>query len=127
MAGNSRGAKPQPGMNDMWGGAAAGVGEHPRAAWFRASKYAMFIHWGLYAQAGNVWRGRNWHGIGEWLMRRARIPVREYETLANSFNPRGFNAEEWVLLARAAGMRYLRALRRLRSQLGETPSQAGFG
>lgn len=94
-------------MNDLWGANAGSRGEHPRAAWFRASKYAMFIHWGLYAQAANVWLGKNWHGIAEWLMRRAKIPVREYEMLAGSFNPQGFNAEEWALLAKAAGMRYL--------------------
>ena len=107
-------------MNTLWGGAAKKAGtseaaaagaataaEHPRAAWFRASKYAMFIHWGLYAQAGNVWKGKNHHGIAEWLMRRARIPVGEYESLAKDFNPQGFNAEEWVLLAKAAGMRYM--------------------
>ena len=94
-------------MSTLWGGTATASGEHPRAAWFRASKYAMFIHWGLFSEAGGEWNGTTWHGISEWLMRRARIPVKEYETLASRFNPTGFNAEEWVKLAKAAGMRYL--------------------
>ncbi|MBL9123777.1 MAG: sigma-70 family RNA polymerase sigma factor [Planctomycetaceae bacterium] len=48
--------------------------------------------------------------------------MRHQEQLTNSEVARVLNLSE-----PAAGMRYLRALRRLRSQLGETPSQAGFG
>lgn len=48
--------------------------------------------------------------------------MRHQEQLTNSEVARVLNLSE-----PAAGMRYLRALRRLRAQLGETPSQAGFG
>jgi len=92
-------------MSSLWGDNLATSGTHPRAAWFSEIKFSMFIHWGLYSQAGNVWRGKNWHGIAEWLMKRAEIPVNEYETLCSWFNPTSFNAENWVLLAKAAGMR----------------------
>jgi len=94
-------------MSTLWGGTASSTDTHPRTAWFRASKYAMFIHWGLYSEAGGVWDGTPWHGISEWLMRRAKIPVAQYETLAARFNPTGFNADAWAKLAKAAGMRYL--------------------
>lgn len=96
-------------MSDMWGENAgtAKTDEHPRATWFRESKYAMFIHWGLYSQAANVWNGKNWHGISEWLMTRSKIPVREYEKLAASFNPVDFDADEIAKLAKAAGMKYI--------------------
>lgn len=98
---------PEPDMSTLWGGKVAADTDHPRAAWFRESKYAMFIHWGLYSEAAGIWRKKRWHGIAEWLMKRARIPVKEYESLAARFNPAGFNAEAWVKLAKAAGMRYL--------------------
>ena len=40
-------------------------------------------------------------------MNRAKIPVREYEQLARQFNPVKFNADEWVQLAKDAGMKYI--------------------
>ena len=46
-------------------------------------------------------------GIGEWIMHRAKIPVREYEALAQQFNPVKFDAEAWVRLAQDAGMKYI--------------------
>jgi alpha-L-fucosidase len=75
--------------------------------WFRESKYAMFIHWGLFSQAANLWKGQTNYGISEWLMNRKQIPVAEYETLAQKFNPVKFNAKEWVQLAKDAGMKYI--------------------
>jgi alpha-L-fucosidase len=67
----------------------------------------MFIHWGIYSVPAGEWKGRLIPGLGEWIMNRAKIPVSEYEQLANQFNPVKFDAEEWVRLAREAGMRYL--------------------
>ncbi len=96
-------------MSTLWGGDANArrPTEHPRAAWFRKCKYAMFIHWGLYSEAAGVWNGKNWHGISEWLMRRAKIPVCEYEKLATRFNHSDFDAEKIAKLAKDAGMRYI--------------------
>ncbi|MFA6290937.1 MAG: alpha-L-fucosidase [Victivallales bacterium] len=96
-------------MSTLWGGDtdAKHLNKHPRAAWFRESKYAMFIHWGLYSEAAGVWNGKNWHGIAEWIMRRAKIPVTEYEKLAARFNPSHFNADGIAKLAKDAGMRYI--------------------
>jgi alpha-L-fucosidase len=34
-------------------------------------------------------------------------PVKEYEQLARQFNPVQFNAEQWVQMAQAAGMKYI--------------------
>ena len=100
-------SKKEPDMSNLWGGTASSGDTHPRAVWFRASKYAMFIHTRLYSEAAGVWNGRNWHGIAEWIMRRAKIPVCEYEKLAARFNPSDFNAEEIAKLAKDAGMRYI--------------------
>jgi alpha-L-fucosidase len=69
-----------------------------RMAWWREAKFGMFIHWGLYAIPAGIWNGKEIPGIGEWIMKRARIPVKEYEKLAEKFNPVKFDAEEWVQL-----------------------------
>ncbi len=75
--------------------------------WFREAKFGLFIHWGLYAIPAGTWKGQQIPGIGEWIMNRAKIPVKEYEQLASQFNPVQFNAEEWVRLAKDAGMKYI--------------------
>ena len=75
--------------------------------WFRESGYGMMVHWGLYAMLGGEWKGRRMNTIGEWAQAYFRIPNAEYQTLARAFNPVLFNADEWVQLARDAGMKYL--------------------
>ena len=84
-----------------------GARQDPRLDWWREAKFGMFIHWGLYAIPAGVWRGKSIPGIGEWIMKRAKIPVAEYELLAQQFNPVKFNANEWVSIAKNAGQKYL--------------------
>ena len=74
---------------------------------FKDARFGLFVHWGLYALPGGVWQGRKMAYIGEWLQAKFRIPRAEYEQLAAQFNPVGFDAEQWVLTAKNAGMRYL--------------------
>jgi alpha-L-fucosidase len=78
-----------------------------RLAWFKEAKYGMFIHWGLYAIPAGEWKGQRCPGLGEWIMNRCKIPVKEYEQLAKQFNPLDFNADAWVQLAQDAGMKYI--------------------
>jgi alpha-L-fucosidase len=78
-----------------------------RLEWFREAKYGMFIHWGLYAIPAGDWHGRRCLGLGEWLMNRCQVPVKEYEQLASQFNPVKYNPDEWVQLAQDAGMKYI--------------------
>ena len=68
-----------------------------RMDWFRAARFGMFIHWGLYAQLGRH----------EWAMNLERIPIPEYEQLADSWKPEPGAARRWARLAKQAGMRYM--------------------
>jgi len=81
---------------------------------FNKNKYGMFIHWGLYSSLGGIYKDEKMEkgfgkgpSIGEWIMRRKEIPRAEYAELAKDFNPQQFNADEWVAIAKAAGMRYI--------------------
>ncbi len=78
-----------------------------RLDWWRAARFGLFIHWGLYAIPAGTWRGRPVGGVGEWIMHHGRIPAAEYETLQGQFNPVRFDARVWARLARRAGMRYV--------------------
>lgn len=68
-----------------------------RLEWFRKARFGMFIHWGLYSQLGRH----------EWVMNRERIPLEEYEPLADMWKPRPGCQREWARLAKQAGMRYM--------------------
>jgi len=78
-----------------------------RMKWWRDARFGMFIHWGLYAAPAGEWEGKRIDGIGEWIMERADIPVSEYEPLTKKFNPVKFNADEWVRIAKNAGVKYI--------------------
>jgi alpha-L-fucosidase len=78
-----------------------------RLRWFRDAKYGLFIHWGLYSIPAGEWKGKRSLGLGEWIMNRSQIPVRDYEKLASQFNPVKFNADQWVQMAQDAGMKYI--------------------
>lgn len=78
-----------------------------RMAWWRDAGFGMFVHWGAYAVPGGIHKGKEASGAGEWIMSSARIPVAEYEPYARQFNPVKFDAEEWVRIAKEAGMQYI--------------------
>jgi alpha-L-fucosidase len=78
-----------------------------RMEWWRDARFGLFIHWGLYATPAGEWQGEQIAGISEWIMARAKIPVKEYEKLAETFNPVKYDAEQWVKLAKNAGIKYI--------------------
>lgn len=65
--------------------------------WWKDARFGMFIHWGPVSLKGTE--------IG-WSRGR-EIPVSEYDSLYLQFNPVNFDADEWVSIAREAGMKYI--------------------
>jgi len=79
-----------------------------RLAWWREARLGLFIHWGLYSLPAGIWKGEEVKAAyAEHLQLRAKIPVKEYEKIADEFNPVKFNAEEWVRTAKNAGLKYI--------------------
>jgi len=76
-----------------------------RMAWFRDARFGLFIHWGVYSVPAGEWNGHT--NYGEWFLEETKMPVSQYEKFAGQFNPVKFNAQEWVRLAKAAGMKYI--------------------
>ena len=79
---------------------------------FNDAKYGMFIHWGLYAIPGGIWKGKKMEElrgpkVAEWVQFGAKIPRDEYAELASQFNPTQFDADAIAKLAKDAGMKYL--------------------
>ena len=81
-----------------------------RAQWFTDARFGMFIHWGLYSAAEGVWKGethRHGNNYAEWIQYRNRIEKEEYLTLLDRFDWEEIDPEEWVLLAKKSGMKYV--------------------
>lgn len=68
-----------------------------RIAEFENFGFGMFIHYGLYSQLGR----------GEWVLYIEKIPVPEYEKLADTFTAEKFDARKIVSMAKAAGVKYI--------------------
>ncbi|MGD9555793.1 MAG: alpha-L-fucosidase [Mangrovibacterium sp.] len=78
-----------------------------RIAWWRDARFGMFVHWGVYSDAGGEWNGKIVSGYSEHLMRKEKIPLATYrEKLVKPFNPFAFDADKWIRIARDAGMKY---------------------
>jgi alpha-L-fucosidase len=79
--------------------------EADRMDWWRQSRFGLFIHWGLYSLPAGEWNGSTNHA--EWIRESARIALKQYDEFVAQFNPVRFNADEWVTMAKNAGMKYI--------------------
>jgi alpha-L-fucosidase len=69
-----------------------------RLEWWKDARFGMFIHWGPVSLKGTEI---------SWSRGGTGIPIAEYDTLYKHFNPVKFDADAWVRLAKAAGMKYI--------------------
>ena len=83
----------QPGTTPLPGNA----NRAERMKWWKAARFGMFIHFGVYSTIGRH----------EWVMEDEAIPVDEYAGHATTFRPQPESARAWARLAKAAGMRYM--------------------
>jgi alpha-L-fucosidase len=96
-----------------------------RMAWFRESRFGMFIHWGLYSIPAGTWNGKNYGGASEWLMNTAKIKPADWEPLKEQFNPVNFDAKKWVSIAKNAGMKYIVITSKHHEGFAMWPSKVG--
>lgn len=78
-----------------------------RIEWWQDARFGLFIHWGPVSLKGTEigWsRGGERRGYGSTG---TEVPVAVYDNLYKQFNPTNYNAEHWVAMAKAAGMKYV--------------------
>ncbi|MDO7137590.1 alpha-L-fucosidase [Algibacter lectus] len=83
------------------------ITDEARMEWWQDARFGMFIHWGIYTVPAGFYNGEAQTNSAEWIMNKGKIPVAEYEKFADEFNPTKFNADEFVALAKQAGMKYM--------------------
>jgi len=87
-------------IDAQWGGGEANPDLKPNAEMlnkWQDLKFGLFVHWGPVSLRGTE--------IG-WS-RGTKVPIEEYDNLYKEFNPVLFDAETWVSMIKAAGMKYM--------------------
>ena len=81
-----------------------------RMAWWRQSRFGMFVHWGLYSGLAGTWKDKPVGASGgmEWIQQRVGADTWEYAHEATPFfQPTKDFASGWAKLARQAGCQYV--------------------
>ena len=79
--------------------------DRSRMSWWQDARFGLFIHWGLYSIPAGEWEDNINHA--EWIRTTAQIPIEQYDQFVDEFNPVRFDANEWVLMAKNAGRKYI--------------------
>ena len=82
---------------------------------FRSYGLGQFIHWGIYAIAGNEWNGvsaRDGAPASEWIRSWSGSTAPNnwstiYDNLYKTFNPINFDAKRWAKQAKSMGAKYV--------------------
>lgn len=81
-----------------------------RMSWWRAARFGMFVHWGLYSGLAGTWQGKTVGTSGgmEWLEEYVKADTATYAQAAIPlFKPNPDFAKDWAALAKTAGCRYV--------------------
>lgn len=71
-----------------------------RLEWFRDLGFGMFVHWSVDSQIGSV--------ISHSMVAADDAYLKRFvEELPRTFNPRKYHPEDWAVLAKLAGMKYV--------------------
>ena len=73
-----------------------------RRAWFVHDRFGLFIHWGLYSEAGR----HEGTGLAEWIKSGEKISDQDYQRYFDHFEPDLYDPKAWAWQAKQAGMRY---------------------
>ena len=75
------------------------------AQWFPKAGFGLFIHWGIYAV---VPLNPSWSMIKNCFKRKrpAKLPMEEYYKLAEKFDPKDYDPNRWLSMAKSIGMQY---------------------
>lgn len=83
-----------------------------RMEWWRDARFGMFIHWGPDAIPSLHWKGNIWKPSDGYIPTAhesiCNIPAGDWDKeVIQKFNPVDYDADKWVQLAKAAGMKYV--------------------
>ncbi len=81
----------------------------PRKAaltWFEEAQFGLFVHYGLYSLLEGHYKGKH-SRPAEWVLRNCKVPLPEYEQLADQFTAEKFDADFITDMALDAGMKYV--------------------
>ncbi len=80
-----------------------------RMAWWSAARFGMFIHWDMSSMAGTEisWSRKGSKPLDITGDPAGYVEDSVYDHLYEKFNPKQFNAKQWVRLAQDAGMKYI--------------------
>jgi len=74
---------------------------------WRSNRFGQFIHWGLYAIPGGIWKGKTYNYAAEFLKSSAKIPTSTWDSLMYQFAIPKFNPTEWARMAKQMGVKYM--------------------
>ena len=78
---------------------------HPDAQWFPRAGFGLFIHFGISSVHGGI--DLSWPMLANKSWEDGEITPTEYWALADRWNPKHFDADKIVRLAKKAGFRYI--------------------
>ena len=74
--------------------------------WFKEARFGLFVHYGLYSLLEGHYQEKH-SRPAEWVLRNCKVPLADYEALADKFTAEKFDADFITDMAQDAGMKYL--------------------